>query len=161
MATPCASPAPAELKAESRRVASALSSAGKEENWIDSAKKELGHLDNIWTKVLSSPNRKYSLDYKKKSLALRTSGFTVAPTPPPLRRFRKLASSSKENDEEAVPVFFSPSRSNGRKSKPTSAVLKPKIAKRKKKTGASARAALAEQKFKSRLLKTRRANVHN
>lgn len=169
---------PVDFKAESEAIIADLKEG---EPWLDSAKKELLHLDNIWTKVLNSPTAKYGrkpIDLEKKAASLRKSGFTVAPTPPPLRRFRNRTAGIPENsvmgdqdgsksrrgeakeNDGGIPTHARPRRTGkastakkGLKSPASS--LTPKIRKKTKRSVKSKRMAMAEENFRRRLLKTR------
>ncbi|QDZ19268.1 hypothetical protein A3770_02p17860 [Chloropicon primus] len=170
---PCSSSfAPHDLKTQSQRVISDLCDANDQDDWLDSAKKEMVHLDSIWEKVLTSPNRKYfgvpeTVDYKKKALSLNRAGFTVPPSPLPLKKYRQrdktptVAGEGKADGEEKENATLCSKKFSGKR-KTEDAVRKlkstSKIAKQSKAQVTSKRMLLAEQRFKSRLLKAKSRN---
>ena len=157
----------------------------EDKTWHDSAKKELSHLDNIWEAVVNSPVRKYgrgncipTLEHRKKlSLSLQSSGFTTVCTPPPLRRFRsrdvaqsrpqveRMSKAGDENDENisgarATAAAVEQQKSIGSRVKESGSAKGKKISSKLKVRKPSSltksrRMALAEEKFRTRLLKTR------
>jgi len=172
--TPLAStPAPDDLRAQADLVVSGLKSKpegaaeAERETWADSAKKAMKNLDHLWAEVLYSPKvRKYGspridVDYRKKSASLRSRGFTCAPSPLPLKRFRTRGPErGKENgaSEAEAPASIGSKFRAARPRKATTTQAAGKIGKKRRPLAlkSSSRAQLAEMKFKARLGRSRK-----
>ena len=167
-------PSHLDLRLESSKVISQIHT--EEKCWIDSAKKELVHLEHCWDQVINSPIRKYgcpsSSDKKKTTLSLLHSGFTSVVTPAPLRKFRRrergnqheeiirLSSGQKQladgdkNTENERREEVPKKGKRSTKEKENRLGIKSRLSKSSKsQVKKSRRMALAEEKFKSRLLK--------